>query len=312
MANKRSHIHGISNNPNAYYALARPMAIASIPNNKNMTTAQITRYVRYTSAGETSFGILENAAIQELDGDLFQDPKPTGRTMPLADVALELPLDPLKISKVIGVTGQWPPAGTARRFIPHPRIFAKLTTSLILDGADVEVPPECQHVHHEGEMVVVLGKKGRHISAADAPGYVFGITVGNDVADATWYRETAGIEAPARVIGKGIDTWGPIYSQIVSGLDYNNLQLTTRVNGKEAARGHTSEMNSSVARIVSYLSRYATILPGDLIYMGNTVFDPDLRELKPGDIMEVELEGVGTITNKLVEMKGALPFPTGE
>ena len=71
-------------------------------------------------------------------------------------------------------------------------------------------------------------------------------------------------------------------------------------------------MNSSVARIVSYLSRYATILRGDLIYMGNTVFDPDLRELKPGDIMEVELEGVGTITNKLVEMKGALPFPTGE
>lgn len=263
-------------------------------------------------AGETSYGLLEGATIQQLDADLFSNPRPTGQTARLTDVTLELPVDPLRISKVIGVTGQWPAVGTARRFIPNPRIFAKLTTSLILDRAEVEVPPECHHIHHEGEMVVVIGKQGRHISEQDAPGYVFGITVGNDVDDATWYREVEGIEAPPRVIGKGIDTWSPIHPHIVAGLDYNNLQLVTRVNGKQAATGHTSEMNSSVARIISYLSRYATILPGDLIYMGNTVFDPDLRELKAGDVMEVELEGVGTISNKIVEMKGALPLATSD
>ena len=271
----------------------------------------MTRYVRYTAAGETSYGILDGETIRQLDGDLFVNPKPTGATHRLAEVALELPVDPSKVSKVVGVTGQWPRRGTPRRFIPHPRIFAKLPTSLILDGEEVELPPECHHIHHEGEVVVVIGKKGRHISEADAPDYVFGITVGNDVADATWYGEQEGIEAPSRLIGKGIDTWGPIHPQIVTGLDYNNLQLTTRVNGKEAASGHTSEMNSSVARIVSYLSRYSTILPGDLIFMGNTVFDPDLRELKAGDVMEVELEGVGTISNKIVEMRGVLPLATG-
>ena len=278
-----------------------------------MTTGDIRRYVRFTSPsaeGRTAYGLREGDTVRELEGDLFANPRPTGRMFPLSQVRLELPVDPARVQKIIGVTGNFARPGQPRRKIPHPRLFAKFATGLIPTGADIECMPECHHIHHEGEMVAVIGKQGRFLTVEQAPDYVFGVAVGNDVADGGWYSETEGLQTPSRLLAKGNDTWCPIGEEIVAGLNYDDLALEIRQNGQVASKIRTSEMLSSVAEVVSYLSVYMTLLPGDLIYMGTPNPNPDLREMKTGDVVEVELEGVGVVRNRVVEMKGGLPLPT--
>src|SRR3989304_1869535 len=89
-------------------------------------------------------------------------------------------------------------------------LFANPPCNLVAHEADVELPPDCQHLHHEGELVVVIGKKGRFIPPDDVRSYVFGVTVGNDVSDETWPGEGTGVEEPSRLISKACATWSPL------------------------------------------------------------------------------------------------------
>jgi 2-keto-4-pentenoate hydratase/2-oxohepta-3-ene-1,7-dioic acid hydratase in catechol pathway len=214
-------------------------------------------------------------------------------------VKFEIPVDADQVQKVIGLTAQF---SDVKRPAPHLRLFGMFATSLLPNGGDIELPPECHFLHHEGEMVVVIGKQvPRFTSVADAEQYVFGVTVGNDVA--TWYGEQAGVEAPSRLIAKAVDTWAPIHEQIVTGLNYNDLRMKARLNGKEAFDVRTSQMNNSVAESIAYLSEYMTLMPGDLIYMGTPNLPRELLEMKVGDVVEIELEGVGVLRNKVVAMQ---------
>jgi 2-keto-4-pentenoate hydratase/2-oxohepta-3-ene-1,7-dioic acid hydratase in catechol pathway len=275
-----------------------------------MTNQSATRYVRYTKDGQTSYGILEGDTVHQLNGDLFSNPQRSGQTARLAEVKLEIPVDPDRVQKVIGLTAQFSETKTPA---PHLRLFGMFATSLLPNGGDIEVPPECKHIHHEGEMVVVIGKKvPRFTSVADAPQYVFGVTVGNDVADAGWYGEREGVNEPSRLIGKCVDTWAPIGDQIVAGLNYDDLRMQARLNGVQAFDVRTSQMNNSVAETIAYLSEYITLLPGDLIYMGTPNISRDILEMHVGDVVEIELEGVGILRNPVVAMKEAavkVPLP---
>ena len=275
-----------------------------------MTNQGVTRYVRYTKDGQTSYGVLEGDTVHQLNGDLFSNPARSGQTAKLSDVKLEIPVDPDRVQKVIGLTAQF---SETRTPAPHLRLFGMFATSLLPNGGEVEIPPECQHIHHEGEMVVVIGKKvPRFTSVADAPQYVFGVTVGNDVADAGWYGEREGVNEPSRLIGKCVDTWAPIGDQIVAGLNYNDLRMRARLNGVQAFDVRTSQMNNSVAETISYLSEYITLLTGDLIYMGTPNISRDVLEMHAGDVVEIELEGVGILRNPVVATKQAavrVPLP---
>src|SRR5688572_25042448 len=117
-----------------------------------MTNGDITRYVRFTAGGAPAYGILDGDTIRELAGDLFADPQPNGRTHRLADVQLLLPLDPSRVSKVIGVAVNYHPEDQART-AAHPKWFAKLPTSLNPHEGDVEWPPEAANFNYEGELV---------------------------------------------------------------------------------------------------------------------------------------------------------------
>ena len=266
-----------------------------------MTTEGVTRYVRYSKDGQTSYGVLEGDTIHQLEGDLFENPRRTGQTVARSEVRLEVPVDPDRVQKVLGLTAQF---SEPRRPAAHLRLFGMFPTSLTANETDIEVPPESHHVHHEGEMVVVIGKQvPRFTPVEQAPDYVFGVTVGNDVADGTWYNEQQGAEAPSRLLAKAPDTWAPIGEQIVSGLNYNDLRLQARLNGVQAFDVRTSQMNNSVAETIAYLSEYITLMPGDLIYMGTPNISRDLLEMKDGDIVEIELEGVPVLRNRVVSMK---------
>ena len=275
-----------------------------------MTTGGVTRYVRFTQGGRTSYGIREGATIRELEGDLFANPRPTGRTASVSAVKLEVPVDPLRVKKVIGVAGNWNMPDRPPR-VPgaHPRVFAKFATGLVPHEAEVEQPPECKQLHHQAELVVVIGRQGRYISREEANDYIFGVTVGNDVSDETYYGEPDGVKNPGRIISKACDTWAPLGTDIVAGLDYHDLGIEARLDGEVVSKGRTSEMLYGVEKVVSAMSHYLTLMPGDLFYMGSPPWYPGKRDMFAGQTIECEIEGIGVLRNKIVAMQNVIPDP---
>jgi 2-keto-4-pentenoate hydratase/2-oxohepta-3-ene-1,7-dioic acid hydratase in catechol pathway len=275
-----------------------------------MTAQNITRYVRYESGGQTSYGILEGETIRQLSGPPYGGAQPTGQSVQRSSVNLLLPIDPDIISKVVAVVDNYAPPGTQMAgpgtpgglFVPHPFLSPKMQTSLSTSGTPIEILPEGDSIGHHGCMVVVIGKEGRNIEIGDAEQYILGVAVGNDVTVAGWMNRAGGINTPDRILAKSPDTYGPMGYEIVSGLNINNLNLETKVNGQVAASGNTSSMVTSVAKLIHYYSHYCTLLPGDLIFTDGPVPNEGMAGLKAGDTVEVTLEGVGTVSNPVINM----------
>ncbi|MGH7754504.1 MAG: fumarylacetoacetate hydrolase family protein, partial [Gemmatimonadales bacterium] len=224
-------------------------------------------------------------------------------------VRLLSPLDPARVSKVLGIA-----INTRRpnreQPVAHPRFFAKMPTSLVGPEAEVEHPPEATNLDWEGELVLVIGRRARHVSVEDAPRYIFGVAVGNDFSENTWYGERQGVNEPTRLISKAMDTWAALGPAVVTGVDYSDLKVDIRVNGETVATGRTSQLLNNPAHLVSYISRYITLLPGDLIYTGTypTVQGKD-NTVHPGDVVEVEIEQLGMLRSRIVAMRSPLPPP---
>jgi 2-keto-4-pentenoate hydratase/2-oxohepta-3-ene-1,7-dioic acid hydratase in catechol pathway len=252
--------------------------------------AQVTRYVRYTAGGTTAYGLLDGQTVRELGGDLFSAPRPTGRTMRLDQVKLLAPVMPGKVIAVglnyISHLGERPSA-------TYPGLFAKMPTSIVGPEADVIYPADATNLHFEGELVVVIGRKAQNVSVADAPKYVFGVTAGNDISERDWQRSDL-----QWFRAKASDTFGPLGPMIVTGLNYGDVLLQTRVNGEVVQSQRTKDLIFDVPNIVSYISRYVTLEPGDVIYTGTP---GSTKAMKPGDVVEVEIEGIGVLRNKIVK-----------
>jgi 2-keto-4-pentenoate hydratase/2-oxohepta-3-ene-1,7-dioic acid hydratase in catechol pathway len=271
-----------------------------------MTNQNITRYVRYSDGGVISCGILDGDTIRQLDGYFLDNPRPTGTTVRVADVQLEVPVDPLRTAKVFGVAGAYNRPDQPPRVVPHPRWFSKMPSALNRHEGDVDLPPHATNLNFEGELVLIIGREATHLSEAEAPDYIFGVTVGNDWSENTWFGERLRGEEPSRLISKSMDTWACLYHTIVTGLDYSDLDLEIRLNGELAAKGRTSSMTNKPARLLSYITHFVTLQPGDVIYTG-TVAPPSLpgirRQMQDGDVVEVEIENIGTLRNTVRAMK---------
>lgn len=244
-----------------------------------------TRYVRFRHGGDTAYGIVEGSAVHVLDGDLIRHRR-TGRTLPLSDVELLAPVEPGKVIAV-GLNyrshiGDASPAA-------YPGLFLKLPTSISAPGAPIVRPPDSHNLHYEGEMVVVIGKRASHIAPDEASGYIFGVTAGNDVSERDWQRDDL-----QWMRAKASDGFGPVGPAVVAGLDYSDLALETRVNGEVRQAARTTQLIFDVPTIVSYISRYVTLEPGDIIFTGTP---GQTRAMEPGEVVEVELEGVGILRN---------------
>ena len=290
--------------------LALLLAVAAVCRPAPPCAAQsVVRYVRYAQGDRISYGIQDGQTIRELSGDPFSSPRATGRTVRLADVRLLSPIDPARGGKVLGVAINTRRPGREASVL-HPRWFAKLPTSLVGPGADVEHPPEATNLDWEGELVLVIGQRARHVSVEDAPRYIFGVAVGNDFSENTWYGERAGVNEPSRLISKAADTWAALGPAIVTGVDYGDLRVVIRVNGDTIAVGRTSQLLNNPAQLVSNLSRYVTLLPGDLIYTGTyPTLTGKENTVHPGDVVDVEIEQLGLLRNRIVPMKAPLPAP---
>lgn len=249
----------------------------------------VTKYVRFSEGGQTAFGVLEGETIRVLDGDLFDSPRPTDKTLQLADVRLLPPCEP---SKVIAVGLNYKSHLGERSTPKYPGLFSKLPSSLVGHGDDIVMPSDSESLHYEGELVVVIGKKAKNVSVADAPNTIFGLTIGNDVSERTWQRADL-----QWFRAKASDTFGPVGPVIARGLPYDDLMIETRVNGEVRQKESSKDLLYNVDEIVSYISRYVTLVPGDIIFTGT----PGSTEaLKPGDIVEVEIDGIGVLSNRVV------------
>jgi 2-keto-4-pentenoate hydratase/2-oxohepta-3-ene-1,7-dioic acid hydratase in catechol pathway len=255
---------------------------------------QVTKYVRVHVGQITTYGILEGDQVRLLEGDLFDNPRKTDSVFPLADVQVLVPTPP---TQVLAMAGNYKShlAGEIPEKFKIPQAFFKSPSCLVHNEGDIVLPKDSTSVHYEAEMVIVIGRKASKVSKDDALSYVFGVTCGNDVSERVWQKSDVQWWR-----AKGADTFGPCGPCIVTGLDYDNLEIKLRVNGEEKQKEKTSQLIHGVAELVSFLSRHVTLHPGDLIYTGTP---GETSDLKPGDVVEVELEGVGVLRNRVIAEK---------
>lgn len=250
----------------------------------------LTRYVKYETAGRVAWGVLEDdETIRELQGDVFDGAKPNGRTLKMSEVKLLAPADAKKVIAA-GLNyrshiGEQSPA-------KYVGLFAKMPTSLIGHNADIVYPADATNLHYEAEVCLVIGKRAKNITEAQVREHVFGVTPCNDVSERAWQKADL-----QWLRAKGSDTFGPMGPALVRGADYNKLRLIGRHNGKVVQEATTAMLIFSIDNIVSFVSRYVTLEPGDVIFTGTP---GTTQAMKPGDTYEVEIEGIGVLRNKVV------------
>ncbi len=191
-----------------------------------------------------------------------------------------------------------------------PKVFLKPTTNTICgDGDPIPISRNAQFIDYEGEMCVVIGKKCKYVEPQEAGRYIAGVTCMNDVSERDlllWERTEEGPwdKFFDWLNGKWMDNFAPMGPCLVpaGSLDIDNLELTCSVNGEVRQRGNTSEMIHSAAQTVSYISQMLTLMPGDVIALGTPggVGKAVGKKLVPGDVVTVEIEGVGVLTNPVV------------
>ncbi len=263
-------------------AMAAGAAAAQAPGGR------VTRFVRYRQGNSTSYGILDGETIREIRGNMFEKYTETGTKRKLADVKLLWPCEPPKVHAV-GLNYK---SHLGQRPAPkQPELFFKATTALVEPEGYIVIPPGAKNVHYEGELVIVIGKKAKNVSVAEAPNHIFGYTCGNDVSerdwqkgDLQWYR------------AKGSDTFAPLGPCIAVGLDIPRSRLTLRLNGEVKQTQVISDLIYDCPAIVSFASKHVTLEAGDVIYTGTP---GSTSPMKPGDVVEVEIEGIGVLRNKV-------------
>jgi len=247
------------------------------------------RFGRFQYEGKTWYGFLSVGGMHQLDRSYFDpEARRTGKVIPLDEVVMLAPVVP---SKVIGIAWNYKSHYDRGDGLKSDdlKFFAKLPSSVVATGKAIIPPPGSSSLHYEGEMVIVIGAQARNVPEEKADDYIFGVTIGNDVTERSFPF------SPFDVLrSKGSDTMAPLGPWIVPGLSYDRLKLVTRLNGKVVQKTSTRKMVFSVKQIVSILSRYMTLEPGDVIYTGTP---GRTSAMAYGDKIEVSLEGVGVLVN---------------
>jgi 2-keto-4-pentenoate hydratase/2-oxohepta-3-ene-1,7-dioic acid hydratase in catechol pathway len=250
----------------------------------------MTRFCRFKVDGIVSYGVAEGDVVYR--SETFGGAATRLDVFPLKDVEL---LAPAVASKVVAVGLNYKDHITefGRTEIPsEPVIFLKAPSALIGHDHPIVLPKDIGQVDYEAELGVVILKTARRVSESTALEHVLGYTCVNDVTaralqkkDVQWAR------------AKSYDSFAPVGPWITSGLDWRSLAVGSRVNGEEKQKGNTRDMIFSVPFLVSFISNVMTLFPGDIISTGTPV---GVGPLKAGDVVEVTIEGVGTLRNPVV------------
>lgn len=249
----------------------------------------VQRFVRFAQGGGAAWGEVVDQTVHVLSDAPYLGGERTGSTMPISQVELRAPVDPTQIFM------------TAFNFRSHisgdpaeyPGLFLVPPSSIIGPEQDIVRPAESQNLHYEAEMVVVVGREAANVPLEDASDYVFGVAAGNDVSERLWQRNDIQWSR-----AKGSRTFNAVGPQLVTGLDYGNLDIEGRHNGERVQGENTADLIFSIDYMLHYISQYFTLYPGDLIWTGTM---GSTRAMEPGDVYEVEVQGVGVLRNRVVQ-----------
>jgi 2-keto-4-pentenoate hydratase/2-oxohepta-3-ene-1,7-dioic acid hydratase in catechol pathway len=238
------------------------------------------RYARFRVGGVELAGTVEG-----------EEATAPGQRLPLAAVELLAPCLPSKIV-CVGRNYAEHASELGNEAPKEPLLFFKPPSAILDPGASIVYPRQSTRVDFEGELGVVVGRRCRNVSRASALDYVLGFTIVNDVtardlqkSDGQWAR------------AKGFDTFAPIGPWIVSELDWRNARITTRLNGSIKQDASTASMLFDVPALIEYISAAFTLEPGDVIATGTP---SGVAPMQPGDTVAVEIEGIGTLTNRVI------------
>jgi len=251
------------------------------------------RLVRFRHGDRIATGAIQPGSdtIQVIAGTFFEDPLPTGDEVAIDDVMLLAPVLP---SKLVCVGKNY--AAHAAEFgmdVPEePLLFLKPSTAVIGPGDAIRLLAISRRIDYEGELAVVMGRLARNVRAEDASRFILGYTCANDVTlrdlqktDDQWAR------------AKGFDGSAPLGPWIETSVDPTDAVIETRLNGDVVQHASTSDMVFGVAELIAYVTSFMTLLPGDALLTGTP---EGVGRLQGGDVVEVEVEGVGTLRNAVV------------
>jgi 2-keto-4-pentenoate hydratase/2-oxohepta-3-ene-1,7-dioic acid hydratase in catechol pathway len=250
------------------------------------------RIVRVARPDGPAFGVVQDGYVRLLDGHPFSGIDLTDQVAPVDKVHLLAPIIPSKVL-CVGKNYADHAAEMGGEVPPEPLIFSKPATAVIGPGAAIRLPALSEEVHHEAELAVVIGRLTRNVAAGDALEHVLGYTCANDVTardlqrrDGQWTR------------AKGFDTFCPLGPWIETELDpAGGVDVVCRVNGEVRQSGSTSDLHHGVAELVAHCAAFATLLPGDVLLTGTPA---GVGPLADGDVVEVEIGGIGTLSNPVL------------
>jgi 2-keto-4-pentenoate hydratase/2-oxohepta-3-ene-1,7-dioic acid hydratase in catechol pathway len=248
---------------------------------------------RFRHGGRIVNGILEDDKLLPIAGGLFGDLLPAGDAVPLAEAELLAPVAPRTILAAAVNYQSHVPSGRAvlkEDEAPSvPQLFLKPASSVIGPGETIVLPAGARRVDAEGELVAVIGSACRKVSESEALGCVLGYTCGNDVSARHWQRDDLQWWR-----AKGSDTFTAIGPVIATDLDPAKLRLRTLVNGVERQSSTTDQLIHSIAKMIAFASEVMTLAPGDMLFTGTPGEPPKLGD---GDVVDIEIEGIGTLSN---------------
>jgi 2-keto-4-pentenoate hydratase/2-oxohepta-3-ene-1,7-dioic acid hydratase in catechol pathway len=245
-----------------------------------------------------AYGLIEGETVIEVTGSPFETPTRTATMHPLRAVRLLVPVIPptfyaAGVNYREHVTEMAHRRGVKPEFPPQADVGYRANNALVATEEPIVIPRDAtDQVQYEGELVVVIGRRCKRVSEAEALDYVFGYTIGNDVSERTWQR---GDRTFWR--GKNTDTFKPMGPWIVTGLDPDALRVTIRLNGREMFTYAVKDAIFGVRQFISRMSQYLTLHPGDVLWMGT---DGATENMKDGDVVEVEIPGIGVLRNPVV------------
>jgi 2-keto-4-pentenoate hydratase/2-oxohepta-3-ene-1,7-dioic acid hydratase in catechol pathway len=255
------------------------------------------RIARFTTGDEPRFGVVgtgdDEGVIAILVGDpLYQGIEPTGERVALDDVRLLAPVIPRSKVVCVGLNYSDHAAEIGMEVPDEPLLFIKPNTSVVGPGDPISYPRQSKDVHYEGELAIVIRRICRDVPAERAGDVILGYTVGNDVTARDLQKKDVQFTR-----AKGFDSFCPLGPWVETDLDVGDLELTTTLNGEVCQRSRTSRFIFDVPSMIAHITSVMTLLPGDVVLTGTP---SGVGPMQPGDEVAVQVEGIGTLTNKVV------------
>jgi len=250
--------------------------------------------VTHAAFEQPRFGSIEGSTVQVFEAGASLDGLATmqsSQTVALEEVTILAPVTPSKIV-CVGRNYLEHAAELGNKMPDEPLLFLKAPSSVVGDGDTIELPRQSERVEHEGELGVVIGRRARHIAPNENPlSYVLGYTCVNDVTARDLQRKDVQFTR-----AKSFDTFCPVGPVIVRNLNPLDAEVTTRLNGEIKQQARTSTMAFSVPFLIRYIAEIMTLYPGDLIATGTPA---GVSPMKRGDVVEIEIEGIGVLRNNV-------------